>query len=187
MTMLLSVVGIIILAVIIIYNNFVTLKKRAENALALIDTMLAKRHDLIPNLVATVKGYAEHERETLEEVTRLRAAGIAAKGNPSDKLNIESQLGTALQNLLVRVEAYPELKADKNFMHLQRTLTEIEEQISAARRTYNDSVTRFNTSLETFPGNMLASLFRFTPMALFSASAEQKVNPTVDLSEGTEK
>lgn len=173
------VLGGVVLIIILIYNRLVSLKNKAHNALSNIDVQLKKRYDLIPALVDAVKGYMDHEQALLEKITQLRSR--AQKGNLSDEqsVDINNQLSRALGNLLVNVEAYPELKASDNFMHLQRSLAEVEEQLSASRRSFNMSVTKLNTAIETFPSNMIAKLFSFKKQSLFEATANER--QTVDV------
>ena len=140
--------------------------------------MLKKRHDLIPNLVAAVKQYMQHERELLTEITALREQAMSANKR-KDQLAAEGQLDKALGKLSVSLENYPDLKADKNMMHLQASLNEVEEQISASRRSYNASVNTFNTAIQSFPTNILASLFGFKAFTLFEATTSERANVNV--------
>lgn len=173
--------GVILLSVLIIYNRLISLKNMAHNALSNIDVQLKKRYDLIPSLVQTVKGYMDHEKDLLEKITSLRAR--AQSGNLSDEqsVDINNQLSRALGNLLVNVEAYPDLKASDNFLHLQRSLAEVEEQLSASRRSFNMSVTKLNTSLEKFPSNLVGKLFGFKKQSLFEATASERNTVNVEL------
>jgi len=169
------------LIIMFIYNRLISLKNMAHNALSNIDVQLKKRYDLIPALVDAVRGYMDHEQELLEKITHLRSR--AQNGNLSDEqsVDINNQLSRALGNLLVNVEAYPELKASDNFMHLQRSLAEVEEQLSASRRSFNMSVTKLNTAIETFPTNMVAKLFSFKKQSLFEATANERQTVDVEL------
>ena len=175
------VLGGILLSVLFIYNRLISLKNMAHNALSNIDVQLKKRYDLIPSLVQAVKGYMDHEKDLLEKITSLRAR--AQNGNLSDEqsVDINNQLSQALGNLLVNVEAYPELKASDNFLHLQRSLAEVEEQLSASRRSFNMSVTKLNTALETFPSNLVGKLFSFRKQSLFEATANERQTVNVEL------
>ncbi|NBC24324.1 MAG: LemA family protein [Bacteroidetes bacterium] len=175
------VLGGILLSVLFIYNRLISLKNMAHNALSNIDVQLKKRYDLIPSLVRAVKGYMDHEKDLLEKITSLRAR--AQSGNLSDEqsVDINNQLSQALGNLLVNVEAYPELKASDNFLHLQRSLAEVEEQLSASRRSFNMSVTKLNTALETFPSNLVGKLFSFRKQSLFEATANERQTVNVEL------
>lgn len=155
------VASVIILFLIIIYNKLVRKRNQTQNAFGGLDALLKKRYDLIPNLVSTVKTYMKHERELLEQITRLRSE--AAKGGlASDrKVDLNNRLSGLLGDMMIAVENYPDLKADKNFVHLQASLNEIEEQISAARRAYNATVTEYNDAVETFPNNLVSGIFGF--------------------------
>lgn len=154
---------VVVLAIIGIslYNNIVTLKNRCDNAWQTIDAQLQRRNDLIPNLVETVKGYASHESKTLEAVTAARAASVSAS-TPAEAAAAEGGLMSALRQLLVVAEAYPELKANQNFMSLQADLSDTENKIVYARQSYNDCVFRYNTAIQTFPGNLVAGFGHFT-------------------------
>ncbi len=177
---LLVVVGLAAVAFFLVvgsYNNLVTLRNRFKNAFAQIDVQLKRRYDLIPNLVETAKGYLKHERETLEAVIAARntayAASKAAAANPADAgamkslLGAESGLAGAMSRLMAVSEAYPDLKANQNMMQLTEELTSTENKISFARQAYNDAVTAYNTTRETFPTNLLANLFNFAEAQLF--------------------
>ena len=151
--MILIVIGIIVLIVIWVislYNGLVKLRNRRQNAFADIDVQLRQRHDLVPQLVETVKGYASHEKELLLRVTEARTAAMAA-GSIDDKIKAEQQLTAALQGLKVQVEAYPDLKANQNFLQLQEELSDIENKLAAARRFFNGATTEYNNAVESFP------------------------------------
>ena len=163
---ILGAVALIALWAISIYNNLITLRNNRENAFANIDVQLRQRYDLIPNLVSTVKGYATHERETLEAVTQARAAAMGAT-NINDKIAAENQLSSALANLKVSVEAYPELKANENFLQLQTELSDIENKIAAVRRFFNSATKEYNTALQVFPANIIANMFGFHKEPMF--------------------
>jgi len=168
------ILAVVLLSVLFIYNRLIALKNRAHNALSNIDVQLKKRYDLIPALVSAVRGYMDHEKSLLAKITQLRAR--ADQGNLSDeqRIDINNQLSSALGTLLVNVEAYPELKASTNFMHLQRSLAEVEEQLSASRRSYNMSVTKLNISIESFPTSLIAKMFNFNKQSLFEATANER-------------
>ncbi|MHC4606213.1 MAG: LemA family protein, partial [Planctomycetota bacterium] len=153
-------VFLIIVGIIGIYNRLVRLRNRVEEAWAQIDVQLKRRHDLIPNLVETVRGYATHERQTLENVVKWRnqAAGATDMG---DRVKAEGMLSGALSRLMVVVEQYPDLKANQNFLSLQEELTSTENKVGFARQHYNDEVRLFNTKQEVFPANIIAGMFRF--------------------------
>lgn len=166
------VLGLAVLLVvwaIAAYNRFVRLVQRSKEAWADIDVQLKRRYDLIPNLVETVKGYASHEAGTLEKVTAARAAAMDA-GSIEDKAKAENMLTGALKSLFAVSEAYPDLKANTNFLELQRELSDTENKIQAARRFYNTNVRDLNTSIESFPGTIIASMFRFEPREFFELS-----------------
>ena len=151
------------------YNRFVRLVMRAKEAWADIDVQLKRRYDLIPNLVETVKGYASHEAGTLEKVTAARAAAMDA-GSVEAKAKAENMLSETLKSLFAVSEAYPDLKANTNFLELQRELSDTENKIQASRRFYNTNVRDLNTSIESFPGNVIANMFRFEPREFFELS-----------------
>ena len=148
------------------FNGFVTIKNRVQEAWADIDVQLKRRYDLIPNLVNTVKGYATHESTAFEKVTTARAAAMASKG-PAEHSKTEAMLGQAVTGLFGIAEAYPELKANVNFLELQRELSDTENKIQAARRFYNTNVRDLNTKIEMFPGNIIAGMFHFKKMEFF--------------------
>ena len=155
------------------YNGLVSLRNKIENAWAQIDVQLRRRYDLIPNLVETVKGYAAHERETLDAVVKARNAGISAAG-PHDQAEAENQISGALRQLFALSEAYPDLKANQNFGQLQEELTGTEGRIAYARQFYNDTVYRYNTKIQSFPQNILANMFRFREREYFQADDESR-------------
>ncbi len=164
----LAVVALVVVFAVFSYNGLVRLKNRVENAWAQIDVQLRRRYDLIPNLVETVKGYAAHERETLEAVTAARTAGMNAQG-PADQAQAENMLTGALRSLFAVSEAYPDLKANQNFLNLQEELTATEGRISYARQFYNDAVTSYNTKIQSFPPMLFARAFNFTEREYFEA------------------
>ena len=155
------------------YNGLVSLRNKIENAWAQIDVQLRRRYDLIPNLVETVKGYASHERETLDAVVKARNAGISAAG-PHDQAEAENQISGALRQLFALSEAYPDLKANQNFGQLQEELTGTEGRIAYAWQFYNDTVYRYNTKIQSFPQNVLANTFRFREREYFQADDESR-------------
>jgi LemA protein len=184
---LLAVVVLILLVVISIYNGLVVLRNRFKNAFAQIDVQLKRRYDLIPNLVETAKGYMKHERETLENVIKARnmafGAASAASKDPSDPeamkglLSAESSLRSTLGRMMLIVERYPDLKADKNMAMLMEELTSTENKISFARQAYNDAVTVYNTKRETFPTNLVANMFNFKEASLFELTETTEREP----------
>lgn len=174
MTFILVVLGIALIGGYILYTQLIRHKNRALEALSGVDVQLMKRHDLVPNLVAAVKGYMTHERGLLEEVTRLRQVAIDtdAKAGPAEAAKLfqtEALLGGAMMNLLARVEAYPDLKASENMLHLQRELAEIEDNISASRRFYNSACTDLKNAVEMFPSSVIAGMVGIKQMPYFEA------------------
>ena len=176
---ILGIVVVLVLFVISLYNKLVKLRNRIENAWAQIDVQLKRRWDLIPNLVETVKGYATHERETLEAVIAARNAATTAQG-PAEQAQSENVLTGALRQLFAVSEAYPDLKANQNFLELQEELTATEGRIAYARQHYNDSVLRYNTAIETFPAVILAGPLRFTEREYFETDDESRGNVQVE-------
>ncbi|MBQ9559989.1 MAG: LemA family protein [Bacteroidaceae bacterium] len=168
------VVALIALYLISLYNRMVKLRNNRENAFANIDVQLKQRHDLIPQLVATVKGYAQHEKQLLEEVTRARTAAMGAT-TIDDKIQAEGQLTAALNGLKVAVEAYPDLKANQNFMQLQGEISDIENKLAAVRRFFNSATKELNNAVETFPGNIFAGMFGFKREMMFEVGETERV------------
>lgn len=169
---------ILVIYVISAYNKLISYSARVDNGWAQIDVQLKKRFDLIPNLVETVKGYASHEKGTLEEVVRLRNAAASAK-TTEEKMELDGKLSGALHGLMVTVEAYPQLKADQNFIALQQQLSDVESKIAFSRQFYNDTVMRYNEFLLKFPSNLIASMFRFGPRPYFEAEEGAATPPKV--------
>ena len=177
------IIGIVIVVVLVVaavslYNNLVTLRNRIDNAWQNIDTQLQRRCDLIPNLVETVKGYAAHERETLDAVVDARNA-VATAATPEKKVAADNMLTGALRQLFAVAEAYPDLKANQNFMQLQGSLEDTENKISYARQSYNDCVLNYNNAIQTFPGNVFAGMFHFSERHGFEAAAAAREVPQV--------
>ena len=165
---LLAIVVVVALYVVVTYNGLMKLRNRIANAWAQIDVQLRRRYDLIPNLVETVKGYAKHERQTFEAVSQARANAINAQGVAA-QAQAENQITDALKSLFAVAEAYPELKANQNFLNLQEELSGTEGRIAYARQFYNDSVLRLNTKVQSFPSNILANMFGFREHEYFEA------------------
>ena len=169
------VVGVLVVLLILVfilsYNGLVRLRNRIDNAWSQIDVQLKRRYDLIPNLVETVKGYAAHERQTLESVTQARANAINAQG-PAQQAEAENVLSGALKSLFAVAEAYPDLKANQNFLSLQEELTSTEDRVAYARQFYNDSVLSYNNKLQTFPRNVIAGMFNFEKREYFEGEPE---------------
>ncbi|MEL7210897.1 MAG: LemA family protein [Actinomycetota bacterium] len=176
MVVLLIVIGLIVVLgiyLIALYNGLVKLRNRIENAWAQIDVQLKRRYDLIPNLVETVKGYAEHERETFEAVTQARNMAQGAEG-VQEQAQAENMLTGALKSLFAVSEAYPDLKANENFLNLQEELTATEGRIAYARQYYNDSVFKYNTKIQSFPAVLIAGAMRFTEREYFEADDQSR-------------
>ncbi|MBI5405983.1 LemA family protein [Candidatus Kaiserbacteria bacterium] len=171
-TIILILVAVVVLWVIGAYNRLVTLVNQAKEAWADIAVQLKRRYDLIPNLVETVKGYAAHESKTFDTVTKARAAAMGASNmTPAAQAQVENQLSGALKTLFAVSEAYPDLKANQNFLQLQKELGDTEDKIQSSRRFYNTTVMALNTAIQSFPGNLVASSFSFKPMDLFELGA----------------
>jgi LemA protein len=169
------IIGAIIVLVIIgatLYNNLIRRRNRVDQAYSTIEVQLVQRYDLIPKLVETVKQYMGHERGLLENITRLRTEAMRAS-TPAEKINKDNQLTTALGQLNVSMENYPQLRASENFVHLQRSLNEVEEQLAAARRSYNGAVTDYNNAVQTFPSSLIAGSMDFAPRQMFLAEAKK--------------
>jgi len=169
---ILIVIVVIVFWLIGIYNSLVRLRNTRQNAFADIDVQLKQRHDLIPQLVETVKGYATHERELLMRVTEARTAAMGAT-TIDEKIKTETQLSSALQGLKVSVEAYPDLKANQNFLQLQEELSDIENKLAAVRRYFNAATTEYNNGIETFPSNLIANNFGFKRETMFDLGTER--------------
>jgi LemA protein len=170
----LGVIVVLVLWVIMIYNQLVAMRQRVGQAFADVDVQLKQRHDLIPNLVETVKGYAAHERGTLEEVVKARNAAMSAQG-PAQQAQAENQLSGALRQLFALSEAYPDLKANQNFQQLQAELSDIENKIAAARRFFNNAVQEYNTGIQQFPAALFAGPLGFTQRTFFDVGEERAV------------
>ncbi len=175
-----SLIVLLIIAVIFIllYNRIIVLKNRVDNAWAQIEVQLKRRADLIPNLVETVKGYASHEKEVFEKVTKARSAILSAK-TPREYAQAEGELTSALKTLFAVAEAYPELKANANFQELQKQLEETENKIAYARQFYNDTVLMYNNAIETFPGIVFAKLFNLQRKEFFEIEETERKAPKV--------
>ena len=173
--------GIIILVIVVLlaiwcvslYNNLVKLRNNRENAFANIDVQLKQRHDLVPQLVATVKGYATHEREVLQRVTEARTAAMGAT-TINDKINAENALTSALAGLKVSLEAYTDMKSNQNFMQLQNEIADLEKKLAAVRRFFNSATRELNNAVETFPSNIFAKMFGFKKEPMFEVPQEER-------------
>ena len=173
-----AVAAVLLLFLVLTFNRLVRLRNETKTGWANIDVQLRRRFDLVPNLVETVKAYADHERETFDSVTQARAAAQRASG-PAAAAQADTILGGALNRLLAVSEAYPQLRASENFLALQQELADIEDKLAAARRYYNQTVYRYNTVLQSFPAVLVATLFRFHKREFFETDARDV--PTVDL------
>ena len=173
-TLIVIIVAIVVVLFLIsMYNNLVKLRNNRENAFANIDVQLKQRYDLIPQLVSTVKGYATHERELLEKVTAARTAAMSATGI-NDKIQAENALSSALAGLKVSVEAYPDLKANQNFLQLQAELSDTENKLAATRRFFNSATKELNNAVQTFPANLIAGMFGFRKEPMFEIPSEER-------------
>lgn len=171
--------GVLALIVVLMYNSLINKKNQVENIFGGVDAVLKKRYDLIPNLVASVSRYMEHEKSILEKVTQLRSEANKPNLSDSEKIDLDSKISSALGSIMVAVENYPDLKANENVMNLQHNLTEIESQISAARRAYNQAVTDYNNAIEMFPTNFMASFMNLRKKAVFVISKDERKNVDV--------
>jgi len=181
---MIAVIVVVVIVVLILlvfwlgYNGLVKRRNQVDNAWSQIDVQLKRRHDLIPNLVETVKGYAAHERGTFEAVTNARANAINAQ-TPAEQAQAENVLSGALKSLFAVAEAYPDLKANQNFLNLQEELTSAEDRVAYARQYYNDSVLSYNTQIQKFPTNLLAGMFNFDRREFYDAAPEDTETPQV--------
>ena len=164
---------IVAIAAVVAYNSLVRLRNNRENAFANIDVQLKQRHDLIPQLVATVKGYADHEKSVLENVTAARSAAINAS-TINEKIQAENALSNAQAGMRITLEAYPDLKANQNFMQLQTEVADIENKLAASRRFFNSATRELNNAVETFPSNIIANMFKFQKEPMFEVPTEQR-------------
>ena len=181
----LGVIVAVVAWLIATYNGLVKMRNRVKEAWSDIDVQLKRRYDLIPNLINTVKGYASHEKEVFQKVTEARSNAMQAEksGNAAESAQAENMLSGALKSLFAVAEAYPDLKANQNFLELQRELSDTENKIQASRRFYNGNVRDYNTKQEVFPTNLIASMFGFKPADFFEIDDVEKENPKVDFSE----
>ncbi len=170
---LIVIIAVVALFLISIYNSLVKLRNQVKNAWSQIDVQLKRRHDLIPNLIETVKGYMTHERDTLENITKARSQAVAAEG-VGDKAKAEGELTSALGKFNLVVENYPDLKANQNFLSLQEELTSTENKISFSRQNYNDQVLFYNNKIQMFPSNIVAGMFQFNEEEFFEIEDEKE-------------
>ncbi len=185
MALVLILIGIVVLLFLValfIYNRTISRRNAVDNSWAQIETALQRRHDLIPNLVESVKGYAKHEQSTFEEVTKARSGAVAAKA-PGTQAVAEDALTAAIGKLIVVAEQYPQLRATENFQQLQQQLSDTEDQIAITRRVYNDTVQTYNTGIQVFPAVLIANAFHFEPRQFFDAPKEAEATPEVSFSQ----
>jgi LemA protein len=178
---LIGIVVLIALAILLLYNRMVSRRNAVDNSWAQIEAALQRRHDLIPNLVEAVKGYASHEQKTFEDVTKARSSAVSAKEPPAQAA-AEDALTAMVRRLMVVAEQYPELRATENFQQLQGQLSETENQIQITRRVYNDTVQTYNTFIQIFPNSIIAGAFNFEPRQFFDAESEAEATPEVSFS-----
>ena len=185
LTLVLIIVGILVLLLVVVwfvYNRTIGRRNAVDNSWAQIETALQRRHDLIPNLVESVKGYAKHEQSTFEEVTKARSGAVSAKA-PGTQAVAEDALTAAIGKLIVVAEQYPQLRATENFQQLQQQLSDTEDQIQITRRVYNDTVQTYNTGIQQFPAVLVANAFHFEPRQFFDAPKEAEATPEVSFSQ----
>jgi LemA protein len=176
-----AIAAVALIMLFSIYNGLVSMRNSVHSAWSDIDVQLTRRHDLVPNLVESVKGYMAHERQTFEQVTQARAAAMQSSAgiDIATRAVAETALGNAMGNLLARVERYPELKASQNFLLLQEQITSTENRIAFARQHYNEAVRQFNTRIAEFPSNLIAGAFSFAPEKLFAMDESERANVVV--------
>lgn len=180
MYVIIAAIVVLVIVVAVMYNRFIRSRNLLNEAWSGIDVQLKRRHDLIPNVVETVKGYAQHERKTFEEITRLRSKMTDPDMTVKETEKLESSFTQALKSIFALAEAYPDLKANQNFIELQKTLADVEEQLQLARRYYNGTVRDYNILVESFPNNILASLFHFSKAEYFEIElATERETPEV--------
>lgn len=168
------ILGVLLIAFIGMFNSLIGKKNQVINVFGTIDALLKKRYDLLPKLITTVKQYMKHERELLEKVTELRAKAVSGNLSDDQQVDLDNQISKLMGGIMVAVENYPDLKANESFLHLQRTMNEVEEQISAARRAYNASVTDYNNAVEMFPTNIVAGMMSYRIKKVFEIPEEQR-------------
>ena len=179
--MVIAIVVVVVVGLVffVMYNSLIGKKNQVENSFATIDAILKKRYDLIPNLVATVKQYMQHEASVLTDITELRAKATSGTLSPDETVDLNNKIGRVMRGIMVAVENYPQLRASENFQQLQGSLNEVEEQISAARRAFNAAVTDFNNAVEMFPTNILAGMMGYKRRKLFEISEQERQNVNV--------
>jgi LemA protein len=179
MTVAIGVFAALCIVLMLMYNGLINKKNQVENAYSGMDAMLKKRYDLIPNLVSSVGQYMKHERETLRELTELRTKALSGNLSSNESVSLNNKIANALAGIMVAVENYPELKANESFNQLQRSLNEVEEQISASRRSFNAMVTKYNNSIEMFPTKVLAGWMNYSRKEVFVIDAAERKNVDV--------
>jgi len=179
MSITLITLVVIILILVYLYNSLISKKNQVENIFGTVDVQLKKRYGLVPNLVASVNRYMQHERELLEKITSLRAKAINPNISSDEKIRLDSQISSALGSIMVSIEDYPELKANENILNLQLTLNELESQISASRRAYNQAVTDYNNAIEMIPTNIMAKGMNYKRKEVFSIDENSRENVDV--------
>ena len=165
---------VVILVAVFLYNSLIAKKNQVTNVFGTIDALLKKRYDLLPKLISTVKAYMQHEKSLLSEITEMRAKAVSGQLSDDEQVELDNKLSKMLGGIMVAVENYPDLKANQNFLQLQRTMNEVEEQISAARRAYNAAVTAYNNAVEMFPTNVAATMMGYKLKKVFEISEEQR-------------
>jgi LemA protein len=176
---IIAVLAVPLLIVVVMYNTLISRRNQVDNVFGTMDAMLKKRWDLVPNLVSTVQGYAKHEKSLFETVTQMRSRAMGGQMSPNEMVGYDNAVSQLMGVFRATVENYPQLKAGENFLHLQRTLNELEEQISAARRAFNAAVTDYNNAVGMFPTNIIASMFNFQPKTLLEFSEQERQNPDI--------
>lgn len=175
-----SIIAIIVISLISIYNGLIRRRNEVENAFGGMDAQLKKRYDLIPNLISSVKQYVNHERETLNNLTSLRTSALNSGLTMNEKVDIDNKISDGIKRIFLSVENYPDLKASETFVHLQKSLVEIESQISAARRTFNAVVTDYNNGIQEFPNSILANKMNMAKKAVFEIPKVERENFDID-------
>ncbi len=179
LVIVIAIVSVLMLIIVSVFNSLTNKKNQVINAFGSVDVQLKNRYDLIPNLVAAVQQYTTHERELLTKITDLRSKILKHDITAEDRVNLDNQITSTLSGLMVSVENYPDLKANQNFIDLQRALNEVESQIAAARRAYNAAVTDYNNAIEMFPGNLLAGMMLLKTRTVFTVSETERENVSV--------
>ena len=179
MQSLFIIAGVITVVLVLLYNFLISKKNQVENIYASVDTLLKKRFDLIPSLVATVQEAMKHEKSTFKEITALRASAMKPNVSSDEMSGFDKKLSALLGSIMIAVENYPELKANENILNLQHSLNEVEEQLSASRRAYNQSVTDYNNAIEVFPNNIMANYMKYSRKQVFTIIESEKKNPNI--------